>query len=35
MYRVIVLDKLADEGLRLLEQAEDIEYDVRIGLAGL
>lgn len=34
MNRVIVLDKLADEGLELLKQAEDIEFDVRTGLKG-
>jgi len=34
MYRVIVLDTLADEGLELLEQAEDIEFEVKTGLDG-
>jgi D-3-phosphoglycerate dehydrogenase len=34
MNRVIVLDKLAEEGLELLEQAEGIEFDVRTGLKG-
>jgi D-3-phosphoglycerate dehydrogenase len=34
MPRVIVLDKLAPEGLRLLEAAEGITFDVRCGLAG-
>ncbi len=35
MNRVIVLDKLAEEGLDLLEQAEGIEFDVRTGLKGV
>jgi D-3-phosphoglycerate dehydrogenase len=34
MKRVIVLDKLAEEGLELLRQTEDLEFDVRIGLKG-
>ena len=34
MPNVIVLDKLAHEGLELLAQADGIEYDVRLGLAG-
>ena len=34
MSRVIVLDKLASEGLALLENAPDIEYEIRIGLKG-
>ncbi|HJN07404.1 MAG TPA: phosphoglycerate dehydrogenase [Pirellulaceae bacterium] len=34
MDRVIVLDKLAEEGLELLEQAQGIEFDVRTGLKG-
>ncbi|MBT5875702.1 MAG: phosphoglycerate dehydrogenase [Candidatus Latescibacteria bacterium] len=34
MYRVIVLDKLADEGIELLEAAEGIAFDVRTGLSG-
>lgn len=34
MYRVIVLDKLAREGLELLDRAKDIEYEVRTGLEG-
>ena len=34
MPNVIVLDKLAQEGLGLLDAAEDISYDVRIGLQG-
>lgn len=34
MNRVIVLDQLADEGLELLKQAADIEFDVRTGLKG-
>src|SRR3990167_7821115 len=32
--RIIVLDKLAPEGLALLEQAEGVECDVRTGLKG-
>ncbi|MDA1053923.1 MAG: phosphoglycerate dehydrogenase [Planctomycetota bacterium] len=32
--RIIVLDKLAPEGLALLEQAEGVEFDVRTGLKG-
>jgi D-3-phosphoglycerate dehydrogenase len=34
MPKIIVLDKLADEGLRLLDAAEGIEYEVRTGLKG-
>jgi D-3-phosphoglycerate dehydrogenase len=34
MPRVIVLDKLAREGLELLDKAKDIEYEVRTGLQG-
>lgn len=35
MYRIIVLDKLSQEGLALLDQAKPrIEYDVRTGLKG-
>ncbi len=34
MYRVIVLDKLAPEGLDLLARAEGVEFEVRTGLAG-
>lgn len=34
MYRVLVLDSIAPEGLRLLEQAEGIEYEVITGLKG-
>jgi D-3-phosphoglycerate dehydrogenase len=34
MPRIIVLDKLADEGLDLLKKAPGIQYEVRIGLAG-
>jgi len=34
MNRVIVLDKLAEEGLALLQQADGIEFDVRTGLKG-
>ncbi len=30
--RIIVLDKLASEGLALLEQADGVEFDVRTGL---
>ncbi len=33
--RIIVLDDLADEGLRMLDEAKGIEYDVRTGLSGL
>jgi D-3-phosphoglycerate dehydrogenase / 2-oxoglutarate reductase len=32
--RIVVLDKLAQEGLALLEQADGVEFDVRIGLKG-
>ncbi|MEZ6110944.1 MAG: phosphoglycerate dehydrogenase [Pirellulaceae bacterium] len=32
--RVIVLDKIAQEGLDLLEAAEGIQYEVRTGLKG-
>ena len=34
MFKVIVLDTLADEGLQLLDQAEGVEYEVRTGLKG-
>ena len=34
MFRVIVLDDVAQEGLDLLDQAEGIEYEVRTGLKG-
>jgi D-3-phosphoglycerate dehydrogenase len=34
MPRVIVLDKLAQEGLDILAQAPGIEYEVRTGLSG-
>ncbi len=34
MYRVVVLDHLAPEGLELLDSAPEIEYEVQIGLSG-
>src|SRR6188474_955958 len=34
MPKVIVLDKLAEEGLELLKAAPGIEYEVRTGLKG-
>lgn len=34
MYRVIILDDVAQEGLDLLDAAADIEYEVRTGLKG-
>jgi D-3-phosphoglycerate dehydrogenase / 2-oxoglutarate reductase len=34
MAKIIVLDMLAEEGLRLLEAAEGIEFEVRTGLKG-
>ncbi|MCA9199018.1 MAG: phosphoglycerate dehydrogenase [Planctomycetales bacterium] len=34
MYKVIVLDNIAQEGLDLLDAAEGIEYEVRTKLAG-
>lgn len=34
MSRVIILDKVAREGLDLLEQSAGIEYELRIGLHG-
>ena len=34
MYRVIVLDDVAQEGLDLLDAAEGIEYEIRTGLKG-
>lgn len=34
MVRIAVLDKLSPQGLQLLEQAPDVEYEVRTGLAG-
>lgn len=32
--RIVVLDDIAEEGLRLLEAAEGIEFDIRTGLQG-
>jgi D-3-phosphoglycerate dehydrogenase len=34
MHKVIVLDKLAPEGLSILDRADNIQYSVRTGLAG-
>ncbi len=34
MYRVVVLDHLAPEGLELLDSAPEIEYEVQVGLSG-
>ncbi len=34
MYRVIILDEVAREGLELLDAAEGIEYEIRTGLKG-
>ncbi|MEM6363074.1 MAG: phosphoglycerate dehydrogenase [Planctomycetota bacterium] len=34
MYRIIVLDNIAKEGIDLLESAPDIEYEVQTGLSG-
>ncbi len=34
MHRVIILDPLAPEGLTLLDAAQGIEYETRIGLKG-
>ncbi|HWC88802.1 MAG TPA: phosphoglycerate dehydrogenase, partial [Pirellulales bacterium] len=34
MPRIIVLDKLADEGLNILKSAPGIEIEVRTGLSG-
>ena len=34
MFRIIVLDNLATEGLKILEAASDTEFDVRTGLQG-
>ena len=34
MHHVVVLDELAREGLDLLQEAEEIEFDVRKGLKG-
>ena len=34
MVRIAVLDKLSPEGLKLLEQAPDVEYELGTGLAG-
>lgn len=34
MYRVIVLDKLSQDGLDVLDAAPDIEYEIKTGLAG-
>ena len=34
MYRVIILDTLAQEGLDLLKQAPGVEFEVRTGLKG-
>lgn len=33
MHRIVVLDKIAREGLELLDKTESVEYDVRTGLA--
>ncbi len=32
--RIIVLDNIADEGLKMLEQAEGVEFEIHTGLAG-
>ena len=32
--RIVVLDNIAQEGLDMLEQAENIEYEIHTGLAG-
>ncbi|MGI9517905.1 MAG: NAD(P)-dependent oxidoreductase, partial [Pirellulaceae bacterium] len=32
--RIIVLDNIAEEGLRMLDEADGIEYEVHTGLAG-
>ena len=34
MPRIVVLDSLAPAGLQLLDAADDIEYDVQVGLSG-
>ena len=34
MPHIIILDRLAPEGLELLDQADNITYDVRTGLSG-
>ena len=34
MPSIVVLDELSNEGLELLRQAEGIEFEVRVGLAG-
>lgn len=34
MYRVVVLDHIAPEGLKLLGSAPEIEYEVQVGLSG-
>ena len=34
MARIVVLDSIAPEGLSLLEQADDMQYDVLTGLTG-
>ena len=34
MSRIVVLDSLAPAGLQLLDAAEDIEYEVQVGLSG-
>lgn len=34
MYRVIVLDKLSQDGLDVLDASPNIEYEVKTGLAG-
>ena len=34
MSRIIVLDELSPEGLVLLDQAADVQYEVRTGLKG-
>lgn len=34
MYRILVLDSIAQEGLDILDSAEGVEYEVRTGLKG-
>ena len=34
MARIVILDNLSEDGLRLLDEAPGIEYEIHTGLAG-
>ncbi|TVP98217.1 MAG: phosphoglycerate dehydrogenase [Planctomycetaceae bacterium] len=34
MHRILVLDPIAQEGLDLLDEAQDVQYEIRTGLKG-